>query len=99
MPLQHENDSEARFYLRLMVEDRPHVLADICDALGRNSISIASVVQKELDDPAPANGPSIVPLVIMTHKTTVGRIRAAEARFAELGSVRPGHCRLPVADL
>lgn len=99
VPLQHENDSEARFYLRLMVEDRPHVLADICDALGRNSISIASVVQKELDDPAPANGPSIVPLVIMTHKTTVGRIRAAEARFAELGSVRPGHCRLPVADL
>lgn len=99
VPLQHENDSEARFYLRLMVEDRPHVLADICDALGRNSISIASVVQKELDDPAPASGPSIVPLVIMTHKTTVGRIRAAEARFAELGSVRPGHCRLPVADL
>lgn len=99
VPLQHEDDAEARFYLRLMVEDRPHVLADICDALGRNSISIASVVQKELDDPAPTNGPAIVPLVIMTHKTTVGRIRAAEARFAELGSVRPGHCRLPVADL
>jgi len=99
VPLQPEDDAEARFYLRLMVEDRPHVLADICDALGRNSISIASVVQKELDDPAPTNGPAVVPLVIMTHKTTVGRIRAAEARFAELGSVRPGHCRLPVADL
>lgn len=100
LPLQHADDAESRFYLRLMVEDRPHVLADICDALGRNSISIASVVQQELEDqPSVGAGPSIVPLVIMTHKTTVGRIRAAESRFAELGSVRPGHCRLPVADL
>ncbi len=108
LPLQSEDDAEARFYLRLHVEDRPNVLAEICDALGRNSISIASVIQEEAAEPEETGGTSdstrseetpVVPLVIMTHKTTVGRIRAAEARFAELGSVRPGHCRMPVADL
>src|SRR5258708_35076337 len=55
--LQPSEKISSRFYLRFNVLDRPHVLADIADILGRNNISLASVIQHEapvLD----ANGPA-----------------------------------------
>ena len=41
---------------------------------------------------------SIVPLVIMTHRTTEGRIRAADEELAQLSSVRQPRVCLPVDD-
>ncbi|HEY7534927.1 MAG TPA: homoserine dehydrogenase [Thermodesulfobacteriota bacterium] len=51
-----------KYYLRFQVEDRPGVLGQIAGSLGRNDISIESVIQK---------GRHIggdVPVVIMTHE-------------------------------
>jgi homoserine dehydrogenase len=51
-----------KYYLRFQVEDRPGVLGQIAGSLGRNNISIESVIQK---------GRHIggdVPVVIMTHE-------------------------------
>src|SRR4029077_6217458 len=45
--LQPSEKISSRFYLRFNVLDRPHVLADIADILGRNNISLASVIQHE----------------------------------------------------
>ncbi len=36
-----------RFYLRFHVDDRPGVMSEITGVLGRNGISIASVIQHE----------------------------------------------------
>jgi homoserine dehydrogenase len=91
---------QRRYFLRFNVEDRPRVIADVADILGRNEISLASIIQHEapeVDDPE-NEGVPIVPLVIMTHRTTEGRIRAAEAALAELSTVRAPHIRMPVAD-
>tara|TARA_R110002072_G_scaffold303140_2_gene495652 strand:+ start:24559 stop:25878 length:1320 start_codon:yes stop_codon:yes gene_type:complete len=91
---------QRRYFLRFNVEDRPRVIADVADILGRNEISLASIIQHEapeVDDPE-NDGVPIVPLVIMTHRTTEGRIRAAEASLAELSTVRAPHIRMPVAD-
>lgn len=88
----------SRYYLRFQVLDRPHVLADIAAVLGRNGISIASVIQHEAPESSlqdTANDPT-VPLVIMTHRSTEGNLRAAEMELAQLGSIRPPHVRLPV---
>ncbi len=85
---------ERRYYLRFSVEDRPHVIADITDILGRQSISLASLIQHESAEGAGA----AVPLVIMTHRTTEGRIRAAEEQLSKLTSVRTPHIRMPIAD-
>ena len=82
-----------RYYLRFQVDDRPHVLADITDILGRNEISIASVVQNESLD-----GSSTVPLVIMTHTTTEGQMRTADTEIAGLEAVKSPRIRLPVLD-
>jgi homoserine dehydrogenase len=63
----------SRCYLRFTIADRPGVLAALAHSLGEHNISIASVIQHDPGDDAPANSP--VPLVIMTHT-------AAEAELA-----------------
>jgi len=83
-----------RFYLRFDVEDRPGVMADITGVLGRQGISIASIIQHEagqLDE-------GIVPLVIMTHNTTEGAAGAAVDEICQLACVRTGSQRMRVRD-
>ncbi len=97
LPLLPAANVRCRFYLRYNVEDRPHVLADIADILGRHNISIASVIQKEAESAATAGGSPTVPLVIMTHLCTEGAMRDADAELAQLKSIRPPRVRIPVA--
>ena len=66
-----------RYYLRLTIDDRPSVLARLASVLGENGISIASVIQSE----GSGRDQDQVPLVIMTHITTEGQMRAARAKF------------------
>ena len=100
--LQPREKIETRFYLRFQVLDRPRVLADIADILGRNQISIASVIQHEPPESSPESpsgtpAATTVPLVIMTHRSTEGQLRAAEAELARLTAITPPHIRMPVA--
>jgi homoserine dehydrogenase len=83
--------STGRFYLRFNVADRPGVLADIAGILGRNGISIASVIQHN------QNGEEgTVPLVIMTHAATEGAMREAFDIIERLPHVRPPSSRFRV---
>ncbi len=97
LPLLPATDVRRRFYLRYNVEDRPHVLADIADILGRHNISIASVIQKEAESATTPGGQVTVPLVIMTHESTEGAMRDADAELDRLRSIRPPRIRIPVA--
>ncbi|MBK5115426.1 MAG: homoserine dehydrogenase [Thermoleophilia bacterium] len=65
-PLNIRRDLDSSFYLHLEVADRPGVLASIAEVLGRNGLSVKSVVQRGLGDEAR--------LVMILH-------RAAEASF------------------
>jgi homoserine dehydrogenase len=88
----------SRFYLRLLVEDRPHVMADLTHILGQHRISLASVIQPEAPE-VEAEGPTpLVPLIIMTHRTTAGQLAAAERELARVPSVRAPLMTLAVAD-
>ena len=60
-----------RYYFRFTVKDQPGVLARISGILGREQISIASVVQKG------RGRESSVPIVMLTHEATEGQVRAA----------------------
>lgn len=55
------NEIENSFYLRLEVYDQPGVMAHIAKIFGDNNVSLASVLQKQKDNP-------IVPLVFITHQ-------------------------------
>ena len=94
--LQPQEELSRRYYLRFTVADQPHVLADIADILGRNDISISSVRQDETADVADSSG--VARLVIMTHRTTEGRLRIADREIAALTSIRGDRIRMPVAD-
>ena len=98
--VQPAEETSSRYYLRLIVEDRPHVLADITAVLGRHQISLASVIQHEAPEPGVAQDgdEALVPLVITTHRTTEGRFRAADRELDQLGCVRTPRIRMPVAD-
>ena len=85
----------SRFYLRLVVADRPGVLADIARELAGHQISISSVIQHEALEEHEGEA---VPLVIMTHTALTGSFRAAVAAIDRLGCVLAPSVYYPVAD-
>lgn len=85
----------SRFYLRLLVEDRPGVLAEVCRTLADEHVSISSVIQHEALDEREGD---IVPLVILTHTAATGRFRAAAERMATLRGVTAAAVYYSVAD-
>jgi len=84
-----------RFYLRLLVLDKPGVIADITRVLANHQISISSVIQHEALDEQEGD---TVPLVIMTHTVPTGAFSAAVAEIDQLGRVTAPSLFLPVAD-
>jgi homoserine dehydrogenase len=88
----------SRFYLRLLVEDRPGVLAEVAHALAAQEISIASVIQHEALEGGDNGGEAIVPLVIMTHTAPTDRFRTALAAIDRLPFVSGRGVYYPVAD-
>jgi homoserine dehydrogenase len=78
----------SRFYLRVLVQDKPGMLADVARVLADEQISIASVIQHEAQEDHQGD---VVPLVIMTHYAETGRFRSALAKINTLpGIVPPG---------
>ncbi len=85
----------SRFYLRVVVADRPGVLADIARELANHGISISSVIQHEALD---GHEGQFVPLVVMTHTALTGDFRAAVASIDALESTGAASVYYPVAD-
>jgi homoserine dehydrogenase len=73
-------DISSAFYLHLEVADRPGVLASIADVLGRNEVSVRSVVQRGLGDDAR--------LVMVMHEGPESRFFAALEEIATLEFLR-----------
>jgi len=69
------------YYLRLMVVDRPGVIADVAAALRDSAVSMGAMLQHER---APGEA---VPVVIVTHETSEEQMRAALDRIALLDAV------------
>jgi homoserine dehydrogenase len=76
----------SRYYLRLMVVDRPGVLAKLTEVFGRYRISITAVQQREGYE-YDRDGEPIVPVVVLTHNAREGNMRRAIAEIAELDAV------------
>ncbi len=94
-PLYPSASVRTRFYLRLFVEDRPGVLADVTRVLANHHISIASVIQHEAPEDHEGGR---VHLVIMSHTALTGDFRAAVAELDRLQRVVPPSVYFPVED-
>src|SRR5437773_12310939 len=93
--IQAPGTVRSRFYLRLMVQDRPGVLAEVASLLAQRHISISSVIQHEaLDEQEGAS----VPLVMMTHSTVTVDFGATVAEIDGLAQITAPSVYYPVAD-
>ena len=73
---------ESQYYLRISVDDKPGVLAQVAGILGENDIGISSVIQPE------AHEESDVPLVLMIHDATNAQMQKALTSIAALPCVK-----------
>ncbi|MFP3938067.1 MAG: homoserine dehydrogenase [Phycisphaerae bacterium] len=85
----------SRYYLRMMAQDRPGVLAQVANVLGRHDISIRSVLQHE---PAPGSDIEGVNVVITTHIADEGNIRKAITEVDELEVIKAPTVCISIVD-
>lgn len=80
----------ARVFLRLVVRDRPGVIAHVSDALAKAQVSIDSILQH------PVGPTGLVPIVLTTQLATEASIAEAVEHIAELDAVveRPKMIRI-----
>ena len=88
------DDVITSYYLRLRVQDKPGVLADITRILADEQISIDAVIQKE-----PGEGEDQTDLIMLTHQTREKRIKAAIAKIEALGVVAGKVTKLRLEEL
>jgi homoserine dehydrogenase len=79
------------YYLRLMVVDRPGVIADIAAAMRDENVSLEAMIQRARGD--------TVPVVLTTHETTEAAIDRVVRRLGSINSIlEPPHV-LPIEQL
>jgi homoserine dehydrogenase len=88
------DDVITSYYLRLRVQDKPGVLADITRILADEQISIGAVIQKE-----PGEGEAQADLIMLTHQTREKSINAAIVKIEKLGVVAGKVTKLRMEEL
>jgi len=94
LPILPMDEVETSYYLRMRVDDRTGVLADITRILADLSISIDAMVQKE-----PGEGEKQVDIVMLTHLTREKHINAAIERIESLAVVSGKVTRIRLEEL
>jgi len=85
-------ETRTRYYIRLQALDRPGVMALVSGILGRHAISIASLTQKEVDQPS-------VPMVILTHRAREAAIQQALQEMGRLSEIVVAPVMFRIEDL
>ena len=93
-PILQLAEVETGYYLRLRVEDKPGVLADITRILADQDISIDAMIQRE-----PGEGESQTDIIMLTHLTREKNIDGAIARIESLPVVKRKVIRLRMEEL
>ena len=93
-PILPISEVETSYYLRLRVEDKPGVLADITRILADHGISIDAMVQREPDE-----GEEQTDIIILTHLVREKGIDAAIAKIEALPVVKRKVIRLRLENL
>ncbi len=94
VPILPIGEVRTSYYLRMRVDDRPGVLADITRILADREISIDAMIQKE-----PPEGEDRTDIILLTHQTIEKRVVDAIARIEALPTVRGTIVRLRLESL
>ena len=91
-PILTIDDVSCCFYLRLHVQDKKGVLADVTRILSDNNVSIDAMIQREVDQ-------GLVPIVMMTHEVRECDMNLALAKIGALDTVDSDIMRIRVETL
>ena len=91
LPIKPIGEIISRYYLRFSAVDQPGVLAAIAGALGRNGISIESMIQT-------GRSGDYVPIVIITHEAAEHHISTALAEIDGFAMIREKSCFIRIED-
>jgi homoserine dehydrogenase len=94
MPILPMAEVESGYYLRLRVEDKPGVLADITRILADQQISIDAMIQRE-----PEEGEAQTDIIMLTHVVREKQVDAAIAKIEALPVVNGKIIRLRLENL
>jgi homoserine dehydrogenase len=90
LPSAPAGSHSGAYYLRLMVVDKPGVIADIAAAMRDESVSMEAMIQR-------ARAPGVaVPVVLTTHETTEAAIDRVVGRLKRLDSIQEPPHVLPI---
>lgn len=87
------SETHGRFYIRLTVEDRPGVIADLAAVLRDNAISIESLLQRG----EPEGGTA--PIVLICHDAPESRVLAALEQIERLDCILQNPHMIRIKDL
>jgi homoserine dehydrogenase len=93
-PILPMAEVECGYYLRMRVEDKPGVLADITRILADQQISIDAMIQRE-----PAEGEQQTDIIMLTHVVREKQVDAAIAKIESLPVVSGKIIRLRLENL
>ena len=94
LPILPLSEVVTSYYLRLRVEDKPGVLADITRILADQDISIDAMIQREPDE-----GEEQTDIIMLTHQTREKNVDAAIAKIESLSVVSGKVIRLRLEEL
>ena len=94
IPFLEMGEVETSYYLRMRVQDRPGVLADITRILADREISIDAMIQKE-----PSEGEEQTDIILLTHLTVEKRVVDAIAKIEALPTVKRKVVRIRLEEL
>ncbi|MFA9438448.1 homoserine dehydrogenase [Uliginosibacterium sp. sgz301328] len=94
LPILPIDEVETAYYLRMRVEDKPGVLADITRVLADHNISIDAMLQQE-----PGEGESQADIITLTHRAIEKNVNAAIARIEDLPTVVSKVTRIRLEEL
>ncbi len=94
LPILPIEEVTTSYYLRMHVEDRPGVLADVTRILADLTISIDAMLQKE-----PGDGATRTDIIILTHQTKEKHIIAAIEKIEQLATVSGKVTKLRLEEL
>ncbi|WAR42954.1 homoserine dehydrogenase [Methylomonas rapida] len=93
-PVLSADNIRTAYYLRLMADDKPGVLADVSRILAAHHISIEALIQKE-----PPQGETSVPIIMLTQQTQEKEMNAAIAEIEALTTVNGKVARIRLETL
>jgi homoserine dehydrogenase len=94
LPMLSIDDAVTAYYLRMLAEDRPGVLAEVATILGNAGISIEAVVQ-----PEPPRGASQARLIMLSHPVRERQMNIALEQIEGLDSISGKVTRIRVEQL